>query len=172
MAFAEAPLLSVSPQGSTRGEPDCTVVWVRGEQDIVTKVALAITIAAAARLDDAPVLVDLSGVTFMDASTVGAIVASRDRLRFRRQLLEVRAPSPPARRILELCALTHLVHGDMEHATGPAAALSTWIDVLPAQPTTRGVPVGPPATSPTPSMSKEPSVSRRRPPSGADRSGR
>jgi anti-sigma B factor antagonist len=109
-------------------------VWVRGEHDLATKVSLAVTVARAAQLDDVPLLVDLSAVTFMDASTVGVIVASRNRLRLRRQSLEVRAPSPQARRVLELCGLSHLVHRDAVHTTNPGAALGTWVDVRPIQP--------------------------------------
>lgn len=134
MARSETPLTSVSRRGSTRGEADCTIVWVRGEHDIATKVFLAVTVARAARLDDVPVVLDLSAVTFMDASTVGAIVGSRNRLRSRGQSLEVRAPSPPALRVLELCGLTPLIHRESNHATGAATALGTWVDVRPVHP--------------------------------------
>lgn len=131
MDRSESPSISVSRRGSARGETDCTVVWVRGEHDIATKVSVAVTIARAAQLDDVPVLVDLSAVTFMDASTVGAIVGSRNRLRLRARSLELRAPSPRALRILELCRLTGLIRSEPVHSTGQAAALATWVDVVP-----------------------------------------
>jgi anti-anti-sigma factor len=134
MARSESPTISVSRRGSTRGAPDCTVVWVRGELDIESKASLAATVARAAQLDDLPILVDLSGVTFMDASVVGAIVGSRDQLRSRGQSLEVRAPSPTARSVLELCGLAHLIQQEAVHPTGPAAALATWVDVPPMAP--------------------------------------
>lgn len=134
MARSDSPSVSVSRRGSARGDADCTIVWVRGEHDITTKVTLFVTVARAARLDDVPLLVDLSSVTFMDASTLGAIVGSRNRLRSRAQSLEVRAPSPPALRILELCGLGHLVHRDPLRAPGMAAALGTWVDVPPIEP--------------------------------------
>jgi hypothetical protein len=51
----------------------------------------------------------------------------------------VRAPSPPARRVLDLCGLAQLVHPPVEraavHPSGAAAALSTWVDVPPSDPT-------------------------------------
>src|SRR5688500_18448452 len=85
MARSESPSTSVTRRGTAEGDPDHTVVWVRGNHDISTKVSLAVTIARAAQLDDGDLLVDLSGVTFMDASTVGAIVGSANRLRSRGQ---------------------------------------------------------------------------------------
>jgi len=167
----DGPRISVSPRGSTNGQPDCTVVWVRGEHDITTKVPLVDTIARAAQLDDLPILVDLAAVTFMDASTIGAIVESRNRLQARGQRLEMRAPSPPARRLLELCGLTHLVRREPVHAIGPAAALGTWIDVVPAEPIARGARVQPPASR-MEAWSKQPSMSKHRSVSDADRGGR
>lgn len=137
MALTESSYITVSRRGSMPDDKDarCTVVWVRGEHDIATKAPLVVAIARAAQGDDADLLVDLSEVTFMDASTVGAIVGSRNRLRSRSQSLEVRAPSPAARRVLELCGLAHLVHSSAEpvHPAGVAAALGTWVDI----PTTR-----------------------------------
>jgi anti-anti-sigma factor len=133
MTRSKSPTISVSRRGSARGEIDCTVVWVRGEHDLATKVLLADAVTRAARLDGAPVLVDLSAVTFMDASTVGAIVASRNRLRPNAQSLELRAPSALALRVLDLCGLTDLVHQETVRPTG-ADALATWVDVLPIAP--------------------------------------
>lgn len=131
MARSESSSITVSRRVSI---PDnkVTVIWVRGEHDIATKVSLVVAIARAAQRGDADLLVDLSGVTFMDASIVGALVHSRNRLRSRSQSLEVRAPSPPARRVLELCGLAHLVHSPAlpaAHPAGLAAALSTWVNV-------------------------------------------
>jgi anti-sigma B factor antagonist len=108
-----------------------TVVRVRGDQDIATRVSLVVAIARAAQRDEGDVLVDLSGVTFMDASTIGALVGSRNRLRCRSQSLEVRAPSPRARRVLELCGLGGLIHSPVGnvHPRGDGAALGTWVHV-------------------------------------------
>lgn len=133
MGRSESPLASVSRRASTGGEGDRTVVWVRGEHDIATKISLAVTVARAAQLDDVPLLVDLGAVTFMDASIVGVIVASRNRLRSRGQSLEVRAPSPAAPHVLELCGLSHLIHRQALQSTGAGAALGTWVDVAPVE---------------------------------------
>ena len=69
--------------------------------------------------NEARVLVDLSAVTFMDASTVGAIVGSRNRLQSRAKSVEVRSPSTAARRVLELCGLAHLIHSLPMERAGP-----------------------------------------------------
>ena len=135
MARSESSSITVSRRGSMPedDDSDCTIIWLRGEHDIATKVGLVVAIARAAQRDDsADLLVDLGGVTFMDASTIGAIVGSRNRLRSRSQSLDVRAPSAVARRVLDLCGLAHLVRPSVLgalHPAGEAAALSTWVDV-------------------------------------------
>ncbi len=135
--MACSPSVSISRRRSTGGDPDRTVLWVRGDHDIATRVSIAVAIARAAQRDDMSLLVDLSAVTFMDASTVGAIVGSRNRLQSRGQSLDVRAPSPPALRVLELCGIAHLIEQEPLHLTGAAAALATWVDVLPIAPAER-----------------------------------
>jgi anti-anti-sigma factor len=103
-------------------------VWVRGEHDIATKDSLVVAIAYAGQLEHADVFVDLSELTFMDASTIGAIVGSANRLRSHSQSLALRAPSPRALRVLDLCGLAPLVHPAVVpavHQSGVAAALST-----------------------------------------------
>lgn len=134
MVHPESLPVSVSRRGSAGGDAERTVVWARGEHDIRTKASLTAAIARAAQCDDVPVLVDLSAVTFMDASTIGAIVGARDWLRSREQSLELRSPSPIALRVLELCGLTHLVYRKPLHSAGGAAALATWVDVAPIVP--------------------------------------
>jgi anti-sigma B factor antagonist len=140
----------VSRRGSTYGEADSTVVWVRGEHDLATRASLAATVAQAADLEEVPVVVDLSAVTFMDASTIGALVGCRNRLRLHAQTLELRSPSPRALLVLELCGLTRLIQTKAVHATGAAAALGTWVDVAPIAPAGAMAPDdGPLASGPT-----------------------
>lgn len=124
-------------RGFAGGDAQRTVLWVRGEHDMATKVSLATGIARAAQLEDVPLLIDLSEVTFMDASTIGAIVGSRNGLRSHGQSLEVRAPSAPARRLLELCGLEHLIQPEPALSVGGAAALASWVDVVPTAPAGR-----------------------------------
>lgn len=116
----ESPV-SVTRRGDLGNGALHTVVWVRGEQDLATRAHLLDTIAEAARVDDGDIVVDLSGVTFMDASTVGAFVAARNRARASSRSLSVRDPSPRARRVLDLCGLARLIDDD----PAPAAHVAT-----------------------------------------------
>lgn len=134
MARSTTSAVSISRRGSAGGDPSRTVVSLRGEHDIATKIPLAVAIARAGQLDQVAVLLDMSAVTFLDASTIGAIVGSRNRLHSRGQSLEVRAPSPRARRMLDLCGLADLIRPEPRPASGPAPALATWVDVPPSTP--------------------------------------
>jgi anti-sigma B factor antagonist len=143
MALTETSFVTLShraPMEFAARDADCTVVWVRGEHDIATVAALSETLAWAIALDDADVVVDLSRVTFMDASTVGAVVHAREELWLRARSLSVRAPSRSARRILEVCGLGHLVEvePDDDAATAVAgSALASWVAVRPLSRTDR-----------------------------------
>lgn len=127
----ESRSVSVSPRGHTRldGDPVRTVVWVRGDHDIATREHLSATIEQVARVDDADIVVDLSGVTFMDASTIGALVGARNCLRASSRSLSVRAPSARARRLLDLCGLARLVDEHPAPGQPPVAALGSSVDV-------------------------------------------
>ena len=89
-------------------DADRTVVWLRGEHDICTVAALSQILARAIALDDGDLVVDLSGVRFMDAATVGVILRARDFLRLQSRSLVLRSPSTSATRILDMCALADL----------------------------------------------------------------
>lgn len=113
-------------------DADRTVVWLRGEHDISTVAGLSETMARAIALDDADLVVDLSGVQFMDASTIGVVIGARNFLRPRSRSLALRSPSRCARRVLDLCGLAGLVDpGPVEgtRITEPADALGTWVAV-------------------------------------------
>ncbi len=132
MNSREPATVSVGHPGSTDpgSDPLRVVVWVRGEHDIATRAHLAATMAEAARLDDSDIVVDLSGVTFMDASTIGAIVEAHNRLRSLSRSLSVRAPSGLARRLLDVCLLVFLIEEDPAPAPpSEAPALGSWVDV-------------------------------------------
>ena len=80
------------------------VVWVYGAYDLanVGELAglMAEGIAGGLRL-----VVDLSEAVFMDASVLSALVVADNSLRGQGQQLAIRAPSPPARRVLDICGL-------------------------------------------------------------------
>jgi anti-anti-sigma factor len=85
------------------------VVVLRGDHDVSTVAALRETLAQAIILDYVDLVVDLSGVPFMDASTLSAIVRAREYLQRRSLSLTLRSPSRSATRVLELCDLAELV---------------------------------------------------------------
>lgn len=109
-----------------------TVVWLQGEHDISTEAALSETMARAIALDDADLVVDLSGVQFIGASTIGVIIRTRNVLRDQSRSLMLRSPPRCALLVLELCGLTDLLDpGPIEqtHVAGNVDALGTWVAV-------------------------------------------
>lgn len=109
-----------------------TVVWLRGEHDVATVADLSDTMARAISFDDADLMVDLSGVEFMGAATVGVLVRTRTFLRLRSRALVVRAPSRCARRVLDLCGVADLLElgpVDAVQLSASTGALGTWVAV-------------------------------------------
>lgn len=97
------------PAAHPGGETERAVVWLLGEHDITTVDELTETLSRAVALDDTDLVVDLSGVRFISAATVGAIVGSSERLRLLGRSMFLRSPSRFARRILDVCGLAHLL---------------------------------------------------------------
>jgi anti-sigma B factor antagonist len=85
------------------------VVSLHGEQDMNTAARLAAVLAAADVEGDGDLVVDLRHVEFMDAKIAFVLVRRRDALRSRSRDLTLRAPSPSARRILQIYGLLDLV---------------------------------------------------------------
>jgi anti-anti-sigma factor len=96
-----APFLS--PEGGR------TVLWLDGEHDISTRFAVSDSLEAAFSANDADVIVDLSGVTFVGAATIDEFVRGRNTLRGQCRNLTLRSPSRTARRLLDVMGLTNLV---------------------------------------------------------------
>lgn len=174
MPHDEPVSISVTRQGHSclSSDPLVTVLWIRGEQDAATRAHLSVAIAEHADLDTVDVVVDLSGVTFMDASTVGTLVVARNRMRSRSRSLSVRDPSPRSRRLLELCGVTSIIVDRPASATSSvAAALATWVDVPvlgrrpgAAQPVTEEVPAVEPCHATQRRLAPAPSLRQRRTP--------
>jgi anti-sigma B factor antagonist len=122
----------VAARGDRRpgSDPLRTVVWISGEHDIATRWQLSIALDQATGLDDGDIVVDLSGVTFMDASTIAALVVADSHLRARSRRLSLREPSPRAFRVLDLCGLVGLIDVPTAPLQSLAApALGSWVDV-------------------------------------------
>jgi anti-anti-sigma factor len=129
------------------------VVRLRGEHDLSTVAVLSETMAWAIAHDEADVVVDLSDVQFMGATTVSVLIRARELLRTRSRSLLVRSPSRCARRVLELCGATDLLDpSDAAPLAGTADALATWVAVPGADRADRHADVPPPEPggAPTP----------------------
>ena len=108
MALTEYSSVNVSCRGpAAPAERDVgrTIVLLRGEYDASTVSALSEVMARAIALNDADLVVDLSGVEFMGAATVRLIVRAREFLRLRTRSLTLRSPSTRAQHVLDLCGL-------------------------------------------------------------------
>jgi anti-sigma B factor antagonist len=139
MALAESSTVTSSrgPVAFPVADADRTVVWLRGEHDVSTVAALSQTMARAIALDDGDLVIDLSGIQFMDAATVGVIVRARDFLHLQSRSLALQAPSPCAVRILDLCGLAALLDPRPIDAMPTAAPASAHGRRLPAPPPDR-----------------------------------
>jgi anti-anti-sigma factor len=110
------------------------VVWLRGDHDLSTDDALCATLARAIALDSASLVLDLSEVDFMAASTLGVIMRAREFLLQRSRSLTVRAPSAPVRRVVAACGLDDLLGpGPEKPSDKKNNALGTWVEVPPAR---------------------------------------
>jgi anti-anti-sigma factor len=104
------------PLGQRGSRVGPIVIWLWGEHDLSTDDALCLTLARAIALDSAGLVLDLSEVEFMGASTLGTIVRAREFLRQRSASLSLRSPSTFVRRVIDACNLNDLL------APGPEMA--------------------------------------------------
>jgi anti-sigma B factor antagonist len=98
----------LSIEGHAMG--DRTVLSVRGELDLYTAPALRDRVLAAADEGQRRLVIDLSGVPFMDSSGLGVIVACLKRLRETGgDLALVTAPGSPPSKLLSLTGLDRAI---------------------------------------------------------------
>lgn len=93
------------------------VVQLHGEHDLATVGDLAVSLAAASVVPG-DLIVDLSDVTFFDASPIAVLVGAHLDLEAGGRHLRLRSPTPWGRRHLGLCGLTPLI----ESSVGGVAA--------------------------------------------------
>jgi anti-anti-sigma factor len=127
MALAESSAVTAHRGLVAFAERDAhrTVVWLQGEHDVTTVAALSEAMARAIALDDSDLVIDLSGVEFMDAATIGVIVRARDFLAQRSRSMSLRSPSTCARRIIDVCDLADLLDADLLDLSPLAGARTT-----------------------------------------------
>ena len=107
--------VSVSTEDGEGGSR--TVVRLVGEADVTTGVLGEVLGAEAARKPRL-LLVDVSGVAFIDSSALHEIVRAYLRIRADGGLLALISPSPAVARVLQLSALDQVipVHASLEEA--------------------------------------------------------
>ena len=101
------------------GTADVAVLTVSGEVDAATVADLADALDGVVRGHDRHVVVDASGVTFIDSTGVSAIMDAQRRLnRTRRRLGVVCEPGSPLGRALSMTGLDHSFdcHDDLDGA--------------------------------------------------------
>jgi anti-sigma B factor antagonist len=86
-----------------------TVVYIRGEYDLSTVAALGEVLAPALAGSDAHVVIDLSGVEFMDSAAMHVFADAAALLADQSRTLVLRSPSPFGRRLLDVFGLGGLV---------------------------------------------------------------
>ena len=86
-------------------DPPSAAVVLDGEIDISTCPAIRRFLLAAISGGHAHLAVDMSGVTFIDASGIGVLVAAASRARQAGGGLSLLAPSPQVRRLLDVFQL-------------------------------------------------------------------
>ena len=79
-----------------------SVVAVRGEVDLHTAPKFQSAIERAGRTDGTTVIVDMSGVAFMDSTALSALVRCKDSLREQGTSLRLAAPSRAVQRIFSV----------------------------------------------------------------------
>lgn len=108
-----------------------TVVWLGGDHDVSTTTMVNAAAGRATRLDKADVVVDLSEVTFMGAATLDILLRTRRTLQAQGRVLELRAPSAAAQRLIEVFRLERLLEAIplVSAAAQPAGALRSGVEV-------------------------------------------
>jgi anti-anti-sigma factor len=96
---------TIASPGATAREGEQVVVWLDGEEDIATVAVLAERLARAVSSGDGDLIVDMSGVTFLSTATIHQLIRVRNILVDQNRNMSLRAPSPFARRLLDLCGL-------------------------------------------------------------------
>jgi len=111
-----------------------TIIWLRGEHDIATDGTLRRVLTRAIALNNAAIVLDLSKVELMSASTLDVIVKAQVFLQQQSRSLTMRSPSPQVRRIIQICGLDNLLSSGPDQRDAVAGkALGSWVAVPDAE---------------------------------------
>lgn len=89
--------------------PPWTVLAVGGDLDVAAAPALRQAVMAAVSSGETRLVLDLTGVGFIDSFGIGAVVGSLKRVRQRGGELALVCPEPRVRRVFELCDLDRIL---------------------------------------------------------------
>jgi anti-anti-sigma factor len=89
----------------SRRLPGHTVIAVRGELDIATTAALRGRILTLLKDTTTPLVIDLSGVSFCDASGLALLVGTQRRARLHGLTVTLAAPRPSVSKLLRITGL-------------------------------------------------------------------
>jgi anti-sigma B factor antagonist len=84
-------------------------IEVHGEVDAATAPTLNAAIAAASAASDGEVLVDFTGIEFIDSSGLSVLVSNHQRLSSQSRTLVIVQPPPAARRLFEIAGLDQVL---------------------------------------------------------------
>jgi len=103
-----------------RNRDGSTVVAARGEVDVATAPALRDGLDEALDHDIGTVVVDLTGVTFIDSTGLGVLIGARRRCVEAGRDLRVVVAEPRILKVFEITGLTELftIHPSLEPALG------------------------------------------------------
>jgi len=93
----------------SRPAPDTVMLTPVGEADIFTAPSLRRALREAIDVGRPRLVVDLDRLTFLDASTLGALVAAQRRIATTGGTLHLRCNSQPGRRLLTITGLDGLL---------------------------------------------------------------
>ena len=85
-----------------QGEPGTTRITLAGEYDVATAPSITLQVDEALRGRPARIVLDMSKVTFLDSTALGAMIASRNACIAASARLTVVDGSPAVKKILDL----------------------------------------------------------------------
>lgn len=93
---------------TTRLAGSCTVVTAVGDIDLATAPQLRACLSAAIDADAQALVIDVTGVGFLDSTGIGVLIGAWNRLGSRPDAITLVGASPLVRRVLQLTAIDRI----------------------------------------------------------------
>lgn len=121
---------------TSRSLPDLTIIAIHGELDVASTADLRERLFVALCHAESAVIIDLSGVSFCDATGLALLVGARRRARLHGLILTLAAPRPHVSRLLHITGLHRVftIHATLAMAQRHhrSAALRPWPEPPPS----------------------------------------